>query len=734
MGIFNQTFARWRARKDGDMQSFHIARRQRAPSPLRRSLQFSAAAFLGAAVIVQITTGQSRADQIENLQEELAQANLAFDLTLSFGALPLPMIFRQANKVKDIEQRIFEAKRDGGDDPLYGTVTALGTTAGNTVSVMAIGFGSEVTAAGWGDTDAGTLHAIRWTLSGGTQDLGTLLGSAGNTFAYGMSDDASTIVGWSNTTPGTFPSGQHAFRWTQGGGMQDLGSLQGAAGTSIAYAANGDGSVVVGETDMPPQGGIAVPPHAFRWTQAGGMQDLGSLGLDSTAYAVNSDGSVVVGYGGLAAGGRRGFRWTQATGMQDLGTLSGLNQAAATSVSGDGAIVVGYADPTTAQNGATGWALSGSSRPFRWTQATGIQDLNTLLNAGGVNMTGTTITTALAITRDGTDIGGSVLFSTTPSGSIDTYLARHCDATNAAACALLALRVHTHDYNGDGRSDIAWRDSSGNGALWLMNGATLSSSAGIGNVPTNWSIVGQRDFNGDGKYDLLWRDGSGNTAMWFLNGTQVASAAAVGVIPTVWTVVGTADFNGDGNGDILWRDTSGNLSMWLMNSASVASAAGVGNVPLTWTIVGTGDFNADGNADLLWHDTSGNTAIWFMKDGQVSSSAGVGNIPTNWSVVGTGDFNGDGKSDILWRDNAGNTSIWLMNGAAILSAGGLGNIPTTWSIVQTGDYDGDGHSDLLWRDGSGNTSIWFMDGLTISSTAGLGNIPTNWTVQSVNAE
>jgi probable HAF family extracellular repeat protein len=119
----------------------------------------------------------------------------------------------------------------------------LGTTAGNTVSVLAIGFGSEVTAAGWGDTDAGTLHAIRWTLSGGTQDLGTLLGSAGNTFAYGMSDDASTIVGWSNTTPGTFPSGQHAFRWTQGGGVQDLGSLQGAAGTSIAYAANGDGSV-----------------------------------------------------------------------------------------------------------------------------------------------------------------------------------------------------------------------------------------------------------------------------------------------------------------------------------------------------------------------------------------------------------------------------------------------------------------------------------------------------------
>ncbi len=291
-----------------------------------------------------------------------------------------------------------------------------------------------------------------------------------------------------------------------------------------------------------------------------------------------------------------------------------------------------------------------------------------------------------------------------------------------------------HDYNGDGKSDIAWRDSSGNTSVWLMNGALVTSTGGFGAVPLVWSIVGQRDFNGDGKYDLLWRDTSGNTAMWFLNGTQVASTASVGVISTVWTVVATADFNGDGKGDILWRDTGGNLSLWLMNGASVASAGGLGTVPSTWSVVGTGDFNGDGKADLLWRDTSGNTAIWFMNGTQVSSSAGVGNIPTAWSVVGTGDFDGDGKSDIVWRDGSGATSVWLMNGAALASSGGLGNVPTTWSIVQTGDYNGDGKSDLLWRDTSGNTSIWFMNGVAVASTAGVGNIATSWTVQSANAD
>jgi hypothetical protein len=292
----------------------------------------------------------------------------------------------------------------------------------------------------------------------------------------------------------------------------------------------------------------------------------------------------------------------------------------------------------------------------------------------------------------------------------------------------------SHDFNCDGKSDIAWRDTSGNTAVWLMNGATVSSSGGIGTVPSTWSIVGQRDFDGNGTSDLLWRDTSGNTSIWFMNGTTI-TPAAVGNIPPTWNVVATGDFNGDGLGDILWQDNGGNLAVWLMNGATVSSSGAIGNVPIaTWSIAGTGDYNGDGKTDLLWRDNSGNTSIWFMNGTTVGSTAGVGNIPTTWSVVGTGDFNADGMSDIVWRDNLGNTSIWLMNGAAVLSAGGLGNIPTNWSIVQTGDYDGNGMSDLLWRDNLGNTSIWFMNGAAVASAAGVGNIPTNWTVQSTNAE
>jgi hypothetical protein len=61
-----------------------------------------------------------------------------------------------------------------------------------------------------------------------------------------------------------------------------------------------------------------------------------------------------------------------------------------------------------------------------------------------------------------------------------------------------------------------------------MNGAAISSSAGLGNVPTNWTVVGTGDSNGDGMTDLLWQDNLGNTAIWFMNGTAVTSTGGLG--------------------------------------------------------------------------------------------------------------------------------------------------------------------------------------------------------------
>ena len=70
-----------------------------------------------------------------------------------------------------------------------------------------------------------------------------------------------------------------------------------------------------------------------------------------------------------------------------------------------------------------------------------------------------------------------------------------------------------------------------------MNGAQVTQAAAAGSAPTTWSIVETGDFDGDGKSDILWQDTSGNVAIWFMNGT-LASGAGVGNVPTVWSIQG----------------------------------------------------------------------------------------------------------------------------------------------------------------------------------------------------
>jgi hypothetical protein len=341
---------------------------------------------------------------------------------------------------------------------------------------------------------------------------------------------------------------------------------------------------------------------------------------------------------------------------------------------------------------------------------------------------GTAVSTSFQVAAN-TEGGPSLLYDVgagTPSSGTAITISSSC-------------LVDPHDFNGDGRSDILWRDTSGNVAMWLMNAAAVQNSSGVGGAsPGLWSIAGQRDFNGDGAADILWQDTSGNVAMWFMSGASVIGSAGVGrADPSVWSIAGTGDFNGDGKGDILWRDTSGDVALWEMNGSSIKQTCSIGNAPPSWSIVGTGDFNGDGNADILWHDTSGNVAIWFMNGCSIIRSSGVGNAdPSVWSIAGTGDFNGDGMSDILWHDGSGDVALWTMNGASVVQSAGVGNAnATVWSIAETGDFDGDGKSDILWHDVTGDVAIWMMNGPTVARSSGAGSANSAvWTIQGANAD
>jgi hypothetical protein len=84
------------------------------------------------------------------------------------------------------------------------------------------------------------------------------------------------------------------------------------------------------------------------------------------------------------------------------------------------------------------------------------------------------------------------------------------------------------DVNGDGKSDLIWRNSSlGQTAIWLMNGIASTASAVISSNAAS-AVSHSGDFNGDGNADLVWRNSSnGSTSLWLMSGTSVLSQATL---------------------------------------------------------------------------------------------------------------------------------------------------------------------------------------------------------------
>ena len=267
---------------------------------------------------------------------------------------------------------------------------------------------------------------------------GTVAGLA-NSQATAVSNDGTVVVGTSGlTTPDTTVT-EHAFRWTRALGMIDLGSLNGADGRSEAAGTDAAGDVVVGMSQTPTS-----LDDAFRWdltnasTGAGTMIDLGGVvsGSESAATAVSADGTRTVGWAGTQPGNGaiHAVYWNGTSGgPHDIGVVAGTTTSRAAAVSGNGAIIVGFSSNgntgTTFYNDPNNNAIPSSSVAFRWTAATGMQDLNVLMKNAGVDLGGAQLLTATTISSDGAFIGGTEVPVGAPNATNTIgYVVRYIDA------------------------------------------------------------------------------------------------------------------------------------------------------------------------------------------------------------------------------------------------------------------------------------------------------------------
>src|SRR5437667_7528401 len=198
--------------------------------------------------------------------------------------------------------------------------------------------------------------------------------------------------------------------------------------------------------------------------------------------------------------------------------------------------------------------------------------------------------------------------------------AGNCSANSAALQASTAMKTVAHDLTGAGRSDVLWRNAStGENYLYPMNGTAIL--AGEGYLRTvadlNWTVAGIGDFDGDGKADILWRNTStGQNYIYLMNGTAILTEGYLRTVADLnWTIAGVGDFDGDGKDDILWRNSAtGENYIYLMNGIAILAEGYLRTVAdLNWTIAGVGDFDGDGKDDILWRNSAtGENYIYLM--------------------------------------------------------------------------------------------------------------------------
>jgi probable HAF family extracellular repeat protein len=328
-------------------------------------------------------------------------------------------------------------------------------------------------------------------------DLGTLGGES--SYAADI-NNSNVVVGWSETSSGT----THAFRWTAGDGMVDLGTLPGDAMSRAVAVLDGgtqSGAQILGVSG---EDGRWTP---VVWSASGSISALPIPLIPGFGTALptgfNAQGDVV----GSDAGGsglQQGWIWSETDGKYNLSAnAQSSNEGAASDITASGLVVL-----TT--RASTCHRTSECWRTYRWSQTNGYDPLGTPGNDPEANVTG------LALNETGTVAGW---------------------ATAGSSSATTPYR---------------WAASSG--FTLLANYATGPSSYGYATaVSSNGTAVGA---------DFEPASGSIVASTWLADGTIVRlspndpNPSVAVAISNLGTIAGWAAVSNGVNHAVIWKPSS----------------------------------------------------------------------------------------------------------------------------------------------------------------------------------
>ena len=181
-----------------------------------------------------------------------------------------------------------------------------------------------------------------------------------------------------------------------------------------------------------------------------------------------------------------------------------------------------------------------------------------------------------------------------------------------------------HDFNHDLYSDILWRNSQGDVAVWSIRDNALVTGLFLERAPANEHIVSSGDLNGD---------------LTFHN----SGAIPIRVISTTgWSTIPLSrsgayrqsrhrvDGHRPRGRPVQYRCLSGHpvqhaggqLHIWNLTAdgrggVTIGASGNVGDNPgPAWHPRRVGDYNGDGHNDVFWQHDNGSLAVWSLNDRQ----------------------------------------------------------------------------------------------------------------------
>ncbi|MEM8513417.1 putative HAF family extracellular repeat protein [Massilia sp. MP_M2] len=229
-------------------------------------------------------------------------------------------------------------------------VRQIGAPGRHTVYVNGLNDAGQI--AGTSVNEEGIESAFFWSAGSGMVDIRAEPGR-GRSYSWAINHHG--------VMTGSFGAAGHPFRWSMAGGLEDLGVTLGIPAPAAGRVLN-DAGLIAGVTTIDDE-----VTRVFVWSRSGGVVDIDTLGsIESSPVAVGAGGEVA---GNRLASaddaGDRPFLWTRSTGMVDLGTGPGTSAW------------VNAMTPGLHIAGAIGHA-DGRQHAMSWTRHGGMHELGTL--------------------------------------------------------------------------------------------------------------------------------------------------------------------------------------------------------------------------------------------------------------------------------------------------------------------------------------------------------------------